>query len=71
MIFVKENEPYVICKNIDKINNFFFHPDFESFKHSCINCNISTNDDLVTYFIAPLKEIKKVFIIEIDENNFC
>ena len=45
--------------------HFFIDPSFPLNKHSSVCCHISKED----FFIAPAKEIKKVFLIKISENR--
>lgn len=61
---IRDSVPNVICKNVYDINSFFYATSFPLNKHSSVCCHISKED----FFIAPAKEIKKVFL-KISENR--
>ncbi len=60
--FLKDDEPFVICKQILELNLPFFVPQFK-LSHKSYSCYISDND----FFIAPAQFIQKVLLIKIDD----
>ena len=66
LIATKENQAFVICRQINELHHMFYDLNFKSLKHSCFYCDVSDSD----FFFVPITEIRKVFLIKIDEDNF-
>jgi len=64
VIYVEDNNPFAICRRVSNLNNFFFDSKYPNYRVSCFYSDIADDE----YFIAPIKEIKKVFLIQINEN---
>ncbi len=62
-VFVKDEVPFAVCREVNNLSSFFFDKQYLQNKISCFFCDISDDD----FFICPLKKMKKVFLIEIDD----